>query len=503
MAAAVTLGRPQLLTGGPYVAFSLSEAMTRAQNANRKDAAIKYLGGMTRVLGMVHDKEQGDIILVGRAVNSLPMARLDDLVVALRARIVYNEWPEVSIEPGKDSHTAGRQSVVFRGHIAHTPFGREFVDCDVILKKYSMGALSAVRDAPSYKSLCLEDIKTEIARTGATVSGFRWVVGDEADKRVKQLQDRPVRDTLDYRVKFWFNPRKPRRVAAFQGVFCIEEMHMGVQAEFQHGTQASPDEGSGARSGEHPGTIFAERLSEHYDTVTTAYPKLNRLKTLFDLLAVAQAIRELENRPSLAFFLRGYPVPTVRTPLDHDTTEICGFVDTTDGLCHAVKVSGGIKPRAAIDWLNDGQVTALRTIILKSRPSPNSLWWNPRELEKWEMPNSQDLDSRELNNRDVENHSEEDSNHDSGCTVITQSVILGRAGLRLDPAQARFSGFATPSFESKLLGGVNMKMSISEELFATDRKEELEAFREKLLKEKPTPEALSWPDKSRKGTDDK
>lgn len=497
------LGWSPNAAGRAYVAFSVREAMTRAEAGAREDTALQCLGGMTRVLGMVHDPTHGDIILVGRVVNGLPAARLDDLVVALRARIVHKEWPEVSIEPSKESYDTRRQLVLLRGHIERTLFGEAFVDCDVTLKKHSIGSLPAIRGIPSYKSLCLEDIKAEVAKAGATVTGFRWADGEEADKRIGELRGSPVQGTLDYRVKFWFNPREPRRVASYQGVFCIEEMRMGVQADFQPATRSEATAAGADRPGEHPGKVYAKALTEHYDTLITTYPELNRLKVLFDLVAVAEAIRELENRPDLDYLLHRYAVAPGRTPRDYPLSELCGFVDRSDGLCHAVKISGGIKPRAAIDWLNDGDVTKLREIVLESRPSPNALVWNPRALDKWEMPNAQSLNLGKPESDTDEADFEPSDNRDVGCTVVTQSVLLRRTPSRPDPMQTPFSGFGVPSLPSESPGGVDMEMQISERLFSKRYNRELEAFRENFLKGRPSGGALSWPIKRKEKPDRK
>ena len=71
---------------GPFLAYSLREVCKRLE-AGKKDNTAVELGGLTRIAGVVYDDTGKDVILVGLANEELPKAHLDDLVVALRARM--------------------------------------------------------------------------------------------------------------------------------------------------------------------------------------------------------------------------------------------------------------------------------------------------------------------------------------------------------------------------------------------------------------------------------
>src|SRR5689334_14332269 len=83
-----------------YVAFSLKNAEARIISAaGRVDPDLMNLGGITRIEGLVVDREREDIIIVGEKNSGTDGAllTLDDFAVILRARIILNQWPLVSI----------------------------------------------------------------------------------------------------------------------------------------------------------------------------------------------------------------------------------------------------------------------------------------------------------------------------------------------------------------------------------------------------------------------
>ena len=107
--------------GDDIRAFSLREAERVAAEGRGADTTI---GGITRVAGMVHDAASGDVIIVGKADSSLPPIGLDDVIVALRARLLRDEIPMVSIDRTDETDATGQQDVRFVGGIENTQFGR-------------------------------------------------------------------------------------------------------------------------------------------------------------------------------------------------------------------------------------------------------------------------------------------------------------------------------------------------------------------------------------------
>ena len=54
-------------TESHFVAYSMKQAATRLQAESRPDQQVSQLGGMTDFLGMIHDSDHGDCIIVGMA----------------------------------------------------------------------------------------------------------------------------------------------------------------------------------------------------------------------------------------------------------------------------------------------------------------------------------------------------------------------------------------------------------------------------------------------------
>jgi len=90
--------------------------------------------------------------------------RLDDLAVALRARLVHDDWPMVSIDPVASTARTGQQQVRLKGGIAATRFGQDLLAADIFLKRYSLEAVPAMSAAPSYRSLVDQATRQSLAR---------------------------------------------------------------------------------------------------------------------------------------------------------------------------------------------------------------------------------------------------------------------------------------------------------------------------------------------------
>ncbi|NQT18120.1 MAG: hypothetical protein HQ592_00335, partial [Planctomycetes bacterium] len=139
----------------PYIALSLKQAEAGLRAGGGEAAMINRLGGITLIAGLVYDKESGDPIIVGEINTSDPAPLLDDVVVGLRARILHDEWPVVSIEPAKKTPETGKFKVRFEGNVAGTHYGRRLFEADVMLKKIGLGLIpSGIPGFASYYDLC-------------------------------------------------------------------------------------------------------------------------------------------------------------------------------------------------------------------------------------------------------------------------------------------------------------------------------------------------------------
>ena len=97
---------------------------------------------------------------------------------------------------------------------------------------------------------------------------------------------------------------------------------------------------------------------------------LQRLKVLFDLVAIAEGIAHLESdRPVLNHLIEEYLVKEEETPATYQLVQRVGEFRSPDGVAAIVQLSGGIELEAILLALEDGDLGALKTAVLSSRPS--------------------------------------------------------------------------------------------------------------------------------------
>lgn len=480
---------------GPYVAYSLGAAAKLA-SAGGKAAGLDTLAGMTRILGMVHDPA-GDVVLVGRVVEGHAGATLDDLVVALRARLIHDEWPTVSLDPTADSAATGRHAVTWRGGIASCRFGADFLRADVFLKQLSLEATSKAR-LPTFRALLEDGLKADLHRQGVEVVGVEWRDMRTLDSRLKPLLDSAVDSAEAYQARFWFAPQQPRFVAR-EGVFSIDTLQLGVEVELlSSGARPDADQ-RGASALVDASHAFASSLTQTIAGLMAANASVNRLKILYDLVAVAEGIRHLENVPDLSYFVRHYVVKRVETPTSHRMTELLGLVHRSDNVRQVLVISGGVRFEAELEWLNAGDVTPLREIVLATKPRPDALTW-VLPLDGWHMPNSHDLQRAAVA---VGARTPGHTARPPGFSLSTQSLVLQAPMHSLRGPVLRDVVRATPvpplvpkaprmTFLDRL-GGVSINVEVNEQSFRHDMPEALSAMRTRILNTRPRNGGLSWP----------
>lgn len=480
---------------GPFVAYSLGAAAKLA-SADGKAAGLKTLAGMTRILGMVHDPA-GDVVLVGRVVEGHAGATLDDLVIALRARLVHDEWPTVSLDPTAESAATGLHAVTWRGGIAASRFGADFLRADIFLKQLSLQATSKAR-LPTFRALLEDGIKVDLRRQGVEVGGVDWRAMQDLASRLKPLLDSAVSSEVAYQVRFWFSPQQPRFVAR-AGVFAIDALQLGVEVELlSSGARPDADQ-RGASAFVDASQAFASSLTQTIADLMTANASVNRLKILYDLVAVAEGLRYLENVPDLSYFMRHHAVKRVETPTSHRMTELLGLVHRSDNVRQVLVISGGVRFAAEIEWLNAGDVTPLREIVLTTRPRPDALTW-VLPLDGWHMPNSHDLQRATLaaGVRAPGNNASP-----PGFSLSTQSIVLQvpahalrgpvlRDVLRATPVPPLDPKAPRMTFLDRL-GGVSINVEVNEHSFRHDMSDALSAMRTRILNTRPRNGALAWP----------
>lgn len=499
-----------------FVAFSLREAVVHARG-NGDDSELRNLGGITRIAGMVYDKKGKDIILVGLAAPELPDVQFDDLVVALCARLRYDEFPLVSIDPVEDTEKTGLQRVRFDGHIESTPFGSDLLQCDILLKLYSLQQVETLEVVRPFNVLLEDDLKAKAELAGERITHIEWHVAEEGDKVLKPRYGRVVAAAESYQARFWFREEEPYYASCkpderYPEVFCIRKLKLCIRSESIGGeNQLSPFQ---ARE------RFAEAWTEHFDDMCEKCPKLRKLKALYDLVAVADVIRminvNVERQPYLDYLLRDYRVSPVPTDSHYRLQHLYGVVQYSNGQEHVIRISGGIELRPEIKLLNYGNVTQLRSIVTRSRPSDRSLVWK-LPLDGWKMPNAMDIGLLKENALSKPAGNGTVSGEKPGCSILCESVMLTRDILLDDdderryaagppppppppppPAAVgdglvkRFRGFGPPPPPPPALRGVSMRMVVDEDSFTEDESGALNAQYEDTIQNRPDSDSLSW-----------
>src|SRR5437867_11699691 len=101
------------------LAYSLREAERQLKGGTPAEGQLVELGGIKRVVGLVYDRENQDVILVGRTDSLGAPLDLSNLVVAMRS-VLQNQWRAASIDPTPETQTTQNQKVRCDGDIANT-----------------------------------------------------------------------------------------------------------------------------------------------------------------------------------------------------------------------------------------------------------------------------------------------------------------------------------------------------------------------------------------------
>jgi hypothetical protein len=349
----LTIARAQTWAG-TYVGYSLKMAEQKLRAQDYSSPELANMGGISRLVGFVLDRERGDLIIIGEAVAGERTLTLDDFAVALRACVVVQEWPEVSIEAGQENSPDGNKVVRFRGGIDNTRFGNDLLEADVLLKELALG-LRPVRilGLESYFSLRASELK----RSPSVVS---------------------------MKTKFWFYPKERQR-GSREGVFVLRNFRPGIEARLEGlnvGKATASLDISKQRN--ELADIFASRMSANFSELSAAYSQIARVHALLRLVALADGIKSLPKSPAMQYWLHEYPIRRVDTPVNFKSLERREKIGTEDGA--ELHMEGGVELRVLRSRLaEDGDIEALRDIILGSRPEGNSLYWEV-PLGNWRVP---------------------------------------------------------------------------------------------------------------------
>ncbi len=424
---------------GPIQAFSLREAIRRLEQNQGNTVELRSLGGITRFCGMVVDREHDDLILVGRVRPDLPEASLDDLVVALRCRLLGDGYPSVSIDMVKDTATTGLQEVRFGGGIEQTAFGKCFLESDVLLKRYSLDLLESHDEIDSYLKLYEEEVREKLRTRGFEVQDVRWLSDDESRQLVESYKGRTAAASEVVQSRFWFHVRDEDSFVAEQDdVYMIDELQLGVKMETVSRRETDANSPRSSPVPDRAGERFAAQFTERYRAACDEHPGLRQLKTLFDLVCIAEGIAHLgEDRPNIDYLLHTYRFPTIETQEHYPLMQRVGEFQGSNGDSVLLQLSGGLELEPVLLALEDGDVSVLKQVVLAARPSPNALSWT-LPLDDWAMPND---DSRGRSpSQEVSAPGREPD--ELGCSLDIQAFTFSHT--QSGTAGPFFRGFSSP-----------------------------------------------------------
>jgi hypothetical protein len=414
-----------------FVGYSLRAAEQHVRLHGPSDPVLMNIGGISRLVGFVHDPERNDLIIVGQVIDGETGTTLDDFAVALRSCVAMQEWPEVSIDATRDTAQSRLQVVRFQGGIANTQFGKDLFEADVILKELALGLRP-----------------TKI-----------W--GIESYFSMRTSEAKRVPNGVRMRTKFWFYPMERQR-GAREGVFVLRNFRPGVEARLE--ASASGDDSAVAGPSQRRNEVadsFARKLTASFPELCAAYPQVNRVRALLRLLALADGIKSLPQPPEISFWLKNYPVRHVETPANFRLLERREKIGIDDNEESYLGMEGGVELRVLWSRLSeDGDIQALRDIVLGSRPEGNPVWWQV-PLGNWRVPGYEG----DVAGADVASTSDTGSFRvPPGCSISEQvyspsaapKPMLAAFGSQAPTSMPRFETFGRlfPQRQSPNVGGV-------------------------------------------------
>jgi hypothetical protein len=347
-----------------FGAYSLLEAERRIKAGQVQDKNVEHLGGITDPLAVVYDATRKDLILVGHINPKKQVVTLNDFVVALRAILTHETWPLVSIDKDNQTARSKLQKIRFEGGIQDSAFGTALLDADILLKNIGLGNVSA-----------------EI-----------WGVGSFFDMLCDHARNSP--GTMHIRSRFWFVAEQGQTAFADrEGVMCLDKLVMGVESRFEM-TAGEDNDHDATGKLDDISRKFAHSLSANFNDLRQAYPQFGRLESLFRLVGLATGVHTLTLKydsfqPDMTFWLEKYRVVPVRTPETYPLLE--KTADVNSGSEHrTITLDGGLELRALMLELKDGSISALRDMVIGSRPSGNPLTWKV-PLDTWKASDFETL----------------------------------------------------------------------------------------------------------------
>lgn len=442
---------------GYYLAFSLGEAERRTGLAEHDLETVEAMGGISRLIGLVHDRDREDLVIVGWCDPNDQVVPLDHFVVALRAVHVLEESPMVSLDRTSATASTGQLEVRFRGGLQDTRFGQEMVDIDMALKKLSLGIMETrsamirtylaastdrwlqLLEASGYGQWTPNDIEAHYCEKLACDSLIRAILGQSPISSAQSLPN----DYARIGSRFWFDvPQSLVRLR--DGCCAIIESDVSCLTQVLYAVLGGKLVDDLSTVTDEVGLEFARSVTDEMARLCWEHPLFLRAKTLYDLVALAMSVGRMDPRPKLDFWLHDYMLPMHTTPRAVDMMSVVCRINKDPGHIRLLDISGGIELDALAIRIRDGETAALKEAVLLARPDkPGVLTWRV-PLEGWRIRHSEKYYETEPPTGDR-----------SGTSGFSLDIRFIDAGVNGVNSEALLAGkFAAPLQDDQALGGV-------------------------------------------------
>ncbi len=393
-----TLFSPALVEGytleGRHTALSMRMLAEKARGASYVGAPlndeIARLSGITYLEGYVVDKENQDIILIGKSDRGTEIY-LDDLIANIRSiwnvhippycsldpqssdisgirRIAADNKSPESLDEWRDlveqiKNQWGPQSVDVRGVPRNSRLAHIMIDADYHMKKVSLGLADFV-GIPSYLTRNIS-MRKDALRSG----------------------EEPTGSSISM-VRFWFHVRQEfPTFGEEEGIVFLKECPMDVLTEKQ---SINAGKLSDSEQDDPLAQAFAGEFSSMLDTSSENVESYAQLKNLFRIKAVLEAMKYRSVSAEAGLNMSSYcseyayqaetPMPDsfpglvnqeeVHLNVQKEGEEYeASFIPVTWG---GVNMEMGVKEK---NFNTDKRLKRIRKTIIDARPSPKSLSW--------------------------------------------------------------------------------------------------------------------------------
>jgi len=366
---------------------------------------LLQLAGLKRIIGYVVDGTNHDLILVGQVDESSPPLYLEDFIIALkntwmkyaelRGNTYYYSDPGCSIDPDPrviDRLQATGQRVL--GSSSQSDIENAIQQWQETCRSPQNVRVLGIPFDTRFAWVMVKadyDMKRLVDGTDTLdIAGFTSLTDMTLEKAKNDIvRGRSISIPVSSMSRFWFYPGENRYLED-KGVITIGQCPVILLTEEQYSAKRGKIVGKG-----HSNPLaqeFVEDFTAHYAEVAKQRPIYTELENLFRFVALARIMKwkdALSNAGiDLDYLLDSVQIPETRVArqlpgrsnvkgFEHRRNFGDGYQITRLQLpsCGGVGIEITLSQR---NFLKDttGRLAELRAMVLKARPTPDTLSWN-------------------------------------------------------------------------------------------------------------------------------